>query len=313
MSIQTRFFRFHEEIKLNRFDQNRILREKREHILDRLRDGLRRNFPSNKPTFTHFNQGSYEMGTGIKPLDGDYDIDVGIEFNNIKTHNYEALEVKKWVYEAVKSHTTDVRWRRPCITVFYIKSGEIKYHVDLAIYAKDNWGKTHIAMGKEYSGADLNGWELSDPRRLTNLIQTRYNGDDGKQFRRIIRYLKRWKDEHFPKEGNASPTGIGLTASAYKWFSPNKDFRSGSYNDLVALKQVVSSMIANFPGWFNNRRLVVKLPVPPHNDLFEIMTDQQMLEFESRLEHFRHNLDIASNSETPSYYLKQIFGNEFPE
>jgi len=68
MSLQSPFMKFHEAILLKRFDENAELREKRDRILKRLRDNL-------SVTFEPFNQGSYSMGTGIKPLDGDYDID----------------------------------------------------------------------------------------------------------------------------------------------------------------------------------------------------------------------------------------------
>jgi hypothetical protein len=89
------------------------------------------------PTFTWFNQGSYEMGTGIKPaVSGDYDIDVGIIFD-INHSEHDPVDVKTWVTDALEGHTKKVDMRRPCVTVFYQRDDEPIYHVDLAIYSDD--------------------------------------------------------------------------------------------------------------------------------------------------------------------------------
>ena len=125
MSIQGKFRTFDENIKLRRFSENAELVQKRERVLNRLREGLEGRFPyrNERPTFDFFNQGSYEMGTGVKPIKGDYDIDVGLVFD-IRTGDHDPVDVKTWVYDAVRMHTTDVQFRRPCITVFYVEGGE---------------------------------------------------------------------------------------------------------------------------------------------------------------------------------------------
>lgn len=65
--IQRQFQQFDEAIRLKRFNENATLREKREAVLTRLRDGLaaKRRQGHPVPTFEPFNQGSYQMGTGI--------------------------------------------------------------------------------------------------------------------------------------------------------------------------------------------------------------------------------------------------------
>lgn len=76
LDIQKQFVKFHDLIKLD-FDSNKPLREKRDLLLEDLRLGLKKMFPENTPTFDPFNQGSYDIGTGIEPIDeGDYDIDL---------------------------------------------------------------------------------------------------------------------------------------------------------------------------------------------------------------------------------------------
>lgn len=313
MTMQREFRRFHEAIQLKRFDENALLREKRDRVLTRLRQGLERAFPyrSQRPTFQSFNQGSYEMGTGVKPLNGDYDIDVGLLFN-VDARSHGPLDVKGWVYNAVASHTQRVEWRRPCITVFYQQAGEPLYHVDLAVYANGSWGHTQIAMGKQHSGAGHFSWENSDPRELTKLVTQRFSGEDGAQFCRVIRYLKRWKDVNFSNQGNAAPTGIALTACAYQWFTPRKaSVWGGEYDDLSALRGLVDSLLSRFSmGWGqSSSRIAVHLPVAPQNDLFESMTDQQMFEFKRRLEQLSGALGDASYGRASS--LRSILGSDF--
>lgn len=72
--IQRQFIQFDDAIRLRHFDENATLREKRDAVLDRLRDGLvsLRKEGSKVPRFEWFLQGSYEMGTGVHPAEGDY-------------------------------------------------------------------------------------------------------------------------------------------------------------------------------------------------------------------------------------------------
>ena len=81
--IQAQFEQFNTTIRLGRFDENAILREKRDIIRDKLETRLPEVFAAHKetcPDFSFMDQGSYAMNTGIKPLDGDFDIDQGLYF-----------------------------------------------------------------------------------------------------------------------------------------------------------------------------------------------------------------------------------------
>lgn len=99
MSLQPKFRTFHERIHLRRFSEDATLREKRDAVLARLRANCPR-------AFTSFNQGSYEMGTGVKPVNGDYDIDVGVVFELGSISSFEPRAVKRWVYDAVKASSS---------------------------------------------------------------------------------------------------------------------------------------------------------------------------------------------------------------
>lgn len=319
--LQKLFERFHETIALKRKTAGKTLAEKRRRILDRLAEGIaeQRKEGADIPTYTVRNQGSYAMRTGIKPLDGDYDIDVALTFDASKDEHPDPVAVKRWVYDAVKRQTTNVRMREPCITVFYQSKGEPVYHVDLAIYVKDESGgdaTSYLARGKLGSGPDHKSWEESDPAALIAELNGRFSDtDDRRQFRRVIRYLKRWKDVQFSSEGNEAPRGIALTACAYEWFQPAYT-RDGLANtrtddDLRALEGLVQEMLDRFVG----ARLSVTLPVPPRNDLFARMSDEQMKTTKAKLIALRDALTAARDEIDPHVAagdLSKLLSDDFP-
>ena len=314
MSLQSQFMKFHEAILLKRFDENAELREKRDRILKRLRDNL-------SVTFEPFNQGSYAMGTGIKPLDGDYDIDVGIVLNGIHKDR-DPVTVKGWVYDAVKSHTARVDWRRPCITVYYQEAGQVIYHVDLVVLVRDRYdsNKLYLALGKQHSAADQRDWQRDDRQGFMTAIEQKCSGEDGAQFRRVVRYLKRWKDENFPKNGHAAPTGLSLTVAAYYAFAPNKTtdyYGRGTYDDLSATLAVAQSLHSRFrQTWSSSsytylHTLSLTFPFAPQDDVFAKMSPQQQQEFYQRLGQLISHLEQAKRTDDAAY-LRQSFGNDFP-
>lgn len=320
VNLQTQFNKFHNTIKID-FDDNEPLRHKRNLIISNLEDGFKKLFSIQVPTFNHFNQGSYDLATGVKPLPGeDYDIDVGVIFNFSK-NVYRPVQVKEWVCSALNTGSRTVEIKRSCVRVQYHFDEERSFHVDLAIYSldRDYWGDetTHIAKGLIFSSEDKKIWELSEPFKLKKLLKSKFaDSSDREQFRRIIRYLKRWKDVNFSSTVRGRPTGIALTACCYQLFVAQKDYNYSSYiyqyNDLRALINVVSGIIEMF-SWDN--QISVKLPVQPYNDLFEKMTKIQMILMKRKLIDLRNTLAAASQE---SYFfnacasLRKVFGSDFP-
>jgi hypothetical protein len=266
------------------------------------------------------------MGTGTKPVDGHYDIDTGIVFKICKDDYPDPVKVKELVHDALQGHTKWVEIRQPCVTVFYQQDGEPIYHVDLAIYSDQDCnpdGKMYLAKGKLNSAAEHRFWQESDPQALIQLIKNHFpDREDDKQFRRIIRYLKRWKDVKFPSDGNAAPIGIGITVAAYHWFKPvytrDSFTNTKNYGDLEALGRFVNAMLTKFQNVYSNgsivKRLIVELPVSPHCDLFEKMTDNQMADFQDKLEILLEAIGEAQQKADPveaCKILQKQFGDDF--
>ena len=322
-NVQTYFNKFHETIRRS-YDDNSTLREKRDLLLRDLREGLRRYAQNQNvkiPTFEHFNQGSYAMGTGIEPLPGeDYDIDVGLDFH-LSKDDYPPLEVKKWVYEALYTGNRTVEYKRPCVRVQYHRAGEELYHVDLAVYSgsSSNWdNRTYLAKGFPGSEPENRVWEVAEPKGLIETFQQKFqNQRDRDQFRRVIRFLKKWKDVKFRAEGNGRPTGIAITACTLKWFQIGTRYdlsdEKNYYDDLTALKNLAQVIINQFNLWTG--RVSVELPVPPYNDLFEKMSHRQMEIFKDRFETLRDTLNQVEwtvDTLTACHILQDVFGDDFP-
>jgi hypothetical protein len=324
--VQKQFEQFDEAIKLRRYHENATLAEKREKVLRSLSEGISRQRKDGAeiPSYRTFNQGSYDVGTGVKPLNGDYDIDVGVEFD-LPKDDYTPVDVKKWVLSAVEVHTTKVDMRRSCVTVFYMQNDEPKYHVDLAVYSRAERNpdrRMYLARGKERSSKDNQEWTPSAPEELTDRVNNRFGRDDARQFRQVIRALKRWKDNKFSSEGQSAPRGIALTVAALSWFSPMTSVVEGEprRDNLAALMCFVEALLRQFSATFDDQgtlypRLKVTCPVEPFDDLCARMTAEQMRQFHARLETLLEALQEAQEDPDPHtacMTLRGQFGDDFP-
>ncbi len=317
MSLQQYFNEFHEAIKLS--DENSELRTSRDAIKKNLTLGLKKILDEQEmklPVF--FDQGSYSMGTGTKPISGKttFDIDEGVIFEINKDDYPDPTKIKAWVSKALDGQTklgTEIK--EPCVRVVYSEDGEEKYHVDLAIYTRvvtTSDTPLLLARGKPHSIETSKYWDKSDPITLKELINTKYSDDNAAQFRRVIRYLKRWKDIQFNSAQNGKPTGIGLTVATYYYFSPFFD-DYGNPLDELALLNVLNRLTSEAKNTSGNLQLI--LPVEPHNDLLSKMSDQQNEKFRDRLQSLKDDVEIAISKKDVNMALSLLakhFGDDFP-
>ncbi|MFR9146716.1 MAG: nucleotidyltransferase [Mediterraneibacter sp.] len=315
MSIQSEFLNFHERIKLD-YGVKSELADKRDVLLGILRNSGR------LPGFDEFNQGSYGMYLGVEPTDGrEYDIDVGLRFNADKA-DYDPMEIKNIIADILDGHTDyGTVIKKPCVTVTYKKNGEPTYHVDLVTYLYENCAdkesQLYLARGKDSKPEEIK-WEKSDPVGLVDYINDKIDkGNERDQFRRIIRYIKRWKNRRFNSWGHAEPASIGITLSVVD------NFTAWLGDDLSTLLSAVKSIQSLFQiEKFEDGRWLyrIKYPMPSslkfedNTDAFEKMTDIQMTDFKEKLEKLIRDLE-AVQSEADEIEqckkLQKIFGEDF--
>lgn len=312
------------------YDVKSELKEKRDILLGILRNS------EDIPSFSEYNQGSYSMCLGVEPLDKEYDIDVGLRFN-VKKDDYNPMDLKNKIDKLLENHTDyGTTIKKPCVTVTYKKDGEAAYHVDLVVYAyedkDDKNSQLYLARGKNAQSNET-CWEKSDPVGLVNYVNEKYKGDDCKndreQFRRVIRYMKRWKNKKFSSSGNAEPPSIGITLIAVDKFNSWKKYdcllEKDIYDDLEALfgfAKEIKKLFA-FNGIDDNGRYLYRieynlpseLNFEANTNVFKKMSDVQMTDFKEKIDSLISNLEEVKN-ETDEIEqckkLRRIFGDDFP-
>lgn len=300
---QTQFENFHRTILFG-YDSSQTLRDRRDTLLA----DLKKNISEDAPPYTTFTQGSYALNTGVHPLDGNPDMDIGILFDCSPNDYPDPLVLKKFVRDALIRYNRTVNIRRPCVTVTYFTDGSPVHHIDLAVYCSNTLEQTQIAWCRESTPLAERIWKPSEARELTDKITGQFSGNDRDQFRRCIRALKRWRDE---KIGHKNTPSIGLTVAAYNWFKPRYDSVDGKPIDLIALRDLVNVILSKWIG----SRLQVYLPVAPWSDLFERMTDTQMGDLKGKLEELRDALneaDAHADTHEACKILRKKFGEDFP-
>ena len=304
-NVQKYFEQFHQRIRVD-YEMSSTLREKRDIILNRIRKYLSDN---GLPSFTEILQGSYKMKTGVIPIANlEYDIDVGLRFS-IKPTDYSAKTVRKWVFDAVDGHTQKVEERGPCIRVTYADG----YHVDLVIYAcwTDEFNQNQCRLAHK-----TNGWREADPVGLIDYVKVArkpYEGTEDKatqtdQFRRIVRYQRRWIDEEIPVESSAKPAGLAFVLLCIEKLRPTLSWM-GLSDDRAAL-EALAKEISSTVG-----RLVAKKPTPEYEDMLSCLSDEEMDSLKVRygvMAQALREADAATDPVEACKILEKIFGDDFP-
>jgi len=302
---QSSFTSFHSTIRLDP-ENNEMLREKRDTLLKNLKDKINPAAPS----YSTFHQGSYELSTGVNPLGGDPDMDVGIIFDCQPEDYGDPVVLKRFVRNALEHINRTVRIRKPCVTVEYLKGGEREMHIDLAIYCTNSSGVTQLARGRESdpTNTDFRYWETSEPKKLNTTIIDAFSGADREQWRRVVRYLKRWRDI---KIGHKNIPSIALTVEAIQQFKAVYDKVDGKHRDLIAMRDMLDRILSRWVG----KRLQVGLPVEPYCDLLENVTDIQIEDFKTKLTKLRdvlNDADKEADTHEACKLLQGQFGVDFP-
>jgi len=210
MGLQTQFSGFDGKIRITREDERmKTVREKDDSIRDQVKDGLKE---AGYSVAEFFQQGSYAIQTSIEPLNGDYDIDVGVVLDAENCPD-DPVDAKKILRDLlIARNLKDPKIKMPCVTAQYIREGEKHFHIDYAVF-KRNGGQYFLGVGKEHSASDKKKWEDADPKGLINWINDKsgFSTDSAfQQYKRVIRYLKRWRDFTFTEANRKKIYSVGL-------------------------------------------------------------------------------------------------------
>lgn len=293
---------FNTKIKLNNDTKEGLLKSKRS-----IEDKIKKYFGEEKPKELQpifAGQGSFEMNTTVNPIpvyDKEnekklykYDLDDGVYFiereneNNMKSIN----TWHSWVYEAVDGHTnTSTNTKSTCVRVNFADG----HHIDLPIYYLNNINTSLAHKSK--------GWIKSNPTEFTEWFNKK--AKDNQQLRKIVRFLKAWKNFREIKNSNLKfPSGFSLTILAVKNYIADDGY---DISFLETIKSIQNSL---------NIKFECKRPTTPENeDVFEYFSVKRKNDFLNALDNLIKDLENAKNEENykkATEYVQKHFGDRFP-
>ena len=262
---------------------------------DALREKIKKWFKDNdklQPDFCW--QGSFAMKTTINPLgDKEYDLDDGIYLNGHSDKEISGwpstTTVHGWIKDAVDGHTLETPIdKNTCVRVVYAKG----YHIDYPIYILENGVNARLAH-------KANGWIESDPKEFKNWFIGKVNSH-GEQLRRIVKYLKAWKDFK-----DVSLKGIEITILV----ANNICIYEG--RDEEALKRTLNQIIDRLEVSFECLK-----PVAPFENLFDGISQTKKNNIINALKFLKSKVELAINEDDQlkaSEYMIEVFGSRFPK
>ena len=252
------------------------------------------------------------------PISGDYDIDRALVIDDEKAPENPVTPKKKTLDVLENRGFKNAKIKKPCVTADYASDN---VHIDFIIY-KLSGNQYYLAVGKQNSDENNREWSAADPHGLIDWINddSRYGGDDAKdvlaQFRRLVRYLKRWRDEQFSETVAAKVYSIGLAVMVKQQLRVSFSTEAAQ-QDLQVLRKTVGAILD--AGYFTEEqtgryRVRVYLPVEPWRDIFDgssLDTGTQMYNKLTRLKEKLAEAEGLSDEREQCQILNKLFGDDF--
>lgn len=318
MGLQAHFNTFHGKIKLGREDDAyKKARVRDDSITADVKAAFR---DEGYPVIDDFLLGSHGNNTAIHPLSGDLDIDRALVIDDSQAPE-NPLDPKKKTLSVLENRGfKKAKIKMPCVVADYLSDN---VHIDFPIYKKSG-DQYSLAVGKRNSNEQNREWADADPKGLRNWVkdQSVYYDSPEKhqqQYRRLVRYLKRWRDFKFVDPTLSKIYSIGLTVMAKECFVPDLN-QEGFPNDLSSLSKTVDNMLNN--GYFtcidikdDRHKVRVDLPVKPYRDIFDGSSSGTGTQFRNKLKNMLTKLEDTeelNNVREQCKLMRKLFGDDFP-
>lgn len=320
MSLQRQFRKFNSAIYLTtQSDEYKNARDKEHSILEAIKEKFKEN---GYPVIDEFRQGSFATDTAIKKLDGDFDVDRAIVIQKSNAPE-NPVECKKVIHEVLeKRGFKNHKIKTPCVTADYTT---LDLHIDYAVYQVDDFDGLQIGLGKEHSKPENKKWEDSESKKFIAWINSDENctgyqvltNEERLQFKRLVRYVKRWRDYKIPEYTKQYIYSIGLVIMIKESFIPVIDI-NGTENDLQSLIKTIDYILAN-KSYFTSLgteeyNVQVIIPFNPKVDVYRKHGKTHGTVFRKNLKIFLDKLIEVSNEDSLSkqcIILQSIFGDDF--
>lgn len=293
-----------------KFNKGIKLSDKRKKDLKGSRKEIRRKirvwFKDNKPDELQpkfYGQGSFEMNTTVNPIPEidqednklvKYDLDYGVYFLERQgENNKKNIDTwHNWIYDSVENHTQTPPIRKTtCIRVVFSDG----HHIDLPIYYMNGDIPELAHRSKD--------WIESDPKAFFEWFNAFAKVKP--QLRRIVRYLKAWKDFREKKNKTLKlPSGFALTIMAVNNFEPS-DNDDESFRKTV--RKIRESLSQNFE--------CLRPTTPEDENVFDDYSQKRKDDFLQCLDALILDCDNAMEEENfrkASEFMINSFGDRFP-
>lgn len=313
MGLQKHFKTFHDNIKLGREDDD--YKKARERDTSITKDVKKSFKDAGYPVIDDFLLGSHGTSTAVQPLSGDMDIDRALVIDEISAPDNPVNPKNRTLGVLEDRGFKNAKIKKPCVTADY--TGD-NVHIDFPIFKKSG-DQYYLAVGKKNSDENNREWSISDPIGLKDWIKDKSSygalaDEKQTQYRRIVRYSKRWRDNKFSDTVAEKIFSIALTVMAKECFIPDID------NDLGALRQTVQRMLNN--GYFHctdviedKYKVEVTLPVQPYRDIFTDSSIDTGTQFRNKLKRMLKKLEDAEaidDVQKQCKIMNELFGDDFP-
>lgn len=323
MGMQKQFINFNDKIYLTKFSKEyEKARDKEHSILEEIKVKFRDNgYPILSAKC--FRQGSFSTDTAIKKLDGDFDVDRAIVIKKNDAPEDPVVCKNAAIEVLVKRGFKNPLIKTPCVTASYVN---LKLHIDYAIYSIDELDNYYVAIGKKHSLEKNKEWMYSESKELITWINSSFNHtsydvltlEERYQFKRLVRYMKRWRDHRFSSTTNLQYIySIGLVIMIKESFISSID-ENGLENDLQSLIDTVQYILNRktyFTPWSQNEyNIEVMTPTSPHIDIFRKHGKTVGTIFRNKLQYLLAKLNKANEEESLTkkcIVLEEVFGSDF--
>lgn len=285
---------YRKKVVLSAKEQNE-LREKRKLNIKRLKEGLSEyNSEKNKDykIAEERIQGSMAMHTITQNDKQDYDIDVGIVFEEDNLNELGSLATRNMVANALERKTKqfaeDPEVKTSCVRLKYNSTG---YHVDFAVFKryKKNSNDEYIY---EHSGSE---WSVRHIKDLELWFSERIK-DKGDDLRKVIRLSKMFCKSR--ESWKNMPSGLIQTVICEENF--NESYSRLDERFYYTMKNIVNRL---------NSYLEVYAPVDNGRSLVNRDVDyQRMKNWKKRLETQLDSLNILFDDECTFEYAVKAWG-----
>ena len=319
MSLQKQFKKFDKKIYLTKqCDAYKDARAKEHSILEDIRKQF---IEKGYPIVKNYRQGSFKTDTAIVSLKGDFDVDRAIVIHKDKAPA-DPVECKQVIYDVLENRGfKNHKIKTPCITADY---SSLNLHIDYAVFQVNDFEEYDIALGKANSSTENKRWEHSESQELIDWINSNTNSlrfqdlttEERLQFKRLVRYIKRWRDQNFSEVNRQYIYSIGLTIMIKECFHPSID-EDGKENDLESLIDTIEYILNN-KGYFidmgsDQYDVKVNIPFEPRVDVFRKHGTTQGTVFRSKLVTLLEKLKKTNEEDLKKQceILQGVFGDDF--